>query len=103
MRGQHNYSPMHFAATQVNLEAIRYFLENGTPCTTANSSIACLPLQLCRLINVWPLNVRSTMRAGYAQPNELSADGENVMFLLGFYGGTSPVTFYSKFILIQIN
>ncbi|ELR23404.1 Ankyrin repeat and SPRY domain containing protein, partial [Acanthamoeba castellanii str. Neff] len=52
VRGQHNYSPMHFAATQVNLEAIRYFLENG-----------------------------------YAQPNELSSDGENVMFLLGFYGG----------------
>lgn len=24
---------MHFAATQVNLEAIRYFLENGTRCT----------------------------------------------------------------------
>jgi ankyrin repeat protein len=46
VRGLHNYSPMHFAATQVNLEAIRYFLENGTPCTSAKSAIACLPLQL---------------------------------------------------------
>jgi hypothetical protein len=58
----------------------------------AYSLIAYLPLQLRRLI-VWPLNVHSTLRAGYAQPNELSSDGENVMFLLGFYGGNSPSLF----------